>query len=287
METNDFTVNDLPSFSPWPARLLGLEPWEQKHKTPEEVIREYEHEKWGLLLEKITKTGEKVTVEIIDELINENNSPTIRNIDDKLELLPPLDAHMKYLDFVDGVLKTYLSATAIVELGAGYGSVILALAKRIPFSKKPIVAGEYTSSGIELIKHIAHAEHLEVEVGHCDFASPAVLDFPIPENAVIFTSFATHYVPELSADFIKALSAHNPRAVVHIEPCYEHCDNTLLGLMRRRYIEVNDYNTNLVTLLHDQQERHLIKILDERPTVFGMNPLLAASVLVWEPMIEC
>ena len=44
--------------------------------------------------------------------------------------------------------------------------------------------------------------------------------------------------------------------MIHIEPCYEHCEGkTLLGLMRRRYIQVNDYNTNLVTVLREQSER--------------------------------
>ena len=71
---------------------------------------------------------------------------------------------------------------------------------------------------------------------------------------------------------------------MHLEPRYEQCDrHTLLGHLRRRYIQVNDYNTNLVALLHDQQDRGLIRILEERPTVFGMNPLLAASVIAWIP----
>jgi hypothetical protein len=53
--------------------------------------------------------------------------------------------------------------------------------------------------------------------------------------------------------------------------------------MRQRYIEVNDYNTNLVTLLREHQKRGLIKIIEERPAVFGLNALLAASLLVWAP----
>jgi hypothetical protein len=73
--------------------------------------------------------------------------------------------------------------------------------------------------------------------------------------------------------------------VINVEPCYEHCEGkTLLGLMRRRYIEVNDYNTNLVTVLREQRDRGVIDILEELPAVFGSNPLLAASVIVWRPL---
>ena len=79
-------------------------------------------------------------------------------------------------------------------------------------------------------------------------------------------------------------AALGQKTTIFIEPCYEHCDDsTLLGLLRRRYIEVNDYNTNLVTLLHEESEAGKVKILDERKAAFGHHPLLAASVIVWEP----
>jgi hypothetical protein len=54
--------------------------------------------------------------------------------------------------------------------------------------------------------------------------------------------------------------------------------------VRWRYIEVNDYNTNLVTELHERRDRGVIEIVEERPAVFGSNPLLAASVIVWRPL---
>ncbi|MEP6905750.1 MAG: hypothetical protein ABI875_06670 [Gemmatimonadales bacterium] len=47
---------------------------------------------------------------------------------------------------------------------------------------------------------------------------------------------------------------------------------------------MNDYNTNLVTVLHEQRDRGVIEIVEERPAVFGSNPLLAASVIVWRPL---
>ena len=285
MRTN-YTINDLPRFSPWPARLLGLEPWEQKHKTPEEVTREYEYEKWAQLLTKIREAGREVSVEEVDEWVLADVPYSLCSIEGTLQLLSAAEGHQRYLDLVEATLKPLLPMSALVELGAGYGSVILSLAKRDAFARMRFMAGEYSTSGIELIRCLARAQRLEIEVAHCNFASGQIADLIIPPNAVIFTSYATTYVPNLSADFVKALSIYSPRAVVHIEPCYEHYEtHTLLGLMRRRYIEVNDYNTNLVTLLRDQDKKSRIRILDERPAVYGMNPLLAASILVWSPSI--
>jgi len=280
--TSDYGIDDLPRFSPWPARLLGLDPWEPKHKTPLEVTREFEYEKWGPLLKEVREAQRDVTVEEVDSWMARDAPTTLCSIGNRLECLSPAQAHQKYLNLVESVLMPFLPATALVELGAGYGSMILALCKRMPFAQMPIFAGEYTASGIELIRRLAKTQLIMIETGHCDFGSPQVVDFSIPQGAVIFTSFAMHYLPTLTSNCIKKLSASHPRAVVHFEPCYEHCDNqNLLGLMRKRYIEVNDYNTNLVSLLRSQQDQGLIQIIDERPAVFGRNPLFAASVMVW------
>ena len=43
-------LDDIASYSEWPARLLGLDPFEIKKKDASEVIREFGDEKWGHLL---------------------------------------------------------------------------------------------------------------------------------------------------------------------------------------------------------------------------------------------
>jgi hypothetical protein len=73
-------------------------------------------------------------------------------------------------------------------------------------------------------------------------------------------------------------------AVVHVEPVYEHCDeSTLLGLLRGCYIQANGYIRNLVTILHDHEARGSLEIIAESSPAFGPNPLLAASVIAWVP----
>jgi hypothetical protein len=84
---------------------------------------------------------------------------------------------------------------------------------------------------------------------------------------------------------IRDLASYSPSIVVNFEPCIEHCNaNSLLGLMRKRYIELNGYNTNLATLLQQEQEIGNIQILEERPFVFGKNPFFPTSVLAWKPL---
>ena len=43
------SLNELPLYSRWPARLLGIEPFERKIKNETELNREYELEQWTSL----------------------------------------------------------------------------------------------------------------------------------------------------------------------------------------------------------------------------------------------
>ncbi len=279
-----YTINDLPRFSPWPARLLGLEEWYQRLRTSEDTLREYDQDKWGNLLARLRDNDDQISISEIDRMNFGDDSPVLYSSANDFELRSIMEVQKRYLDLIADALLVYLPASALVELGAGYGSVLLALAQRDRFAGLPLIAGEYTKTGLQLIEKLALAQNLEVTTGYCDFSARRVTDLAIPKDALIYTSYATSCVSELGEELIRSLAAFQPKAVVHVEPCYEHCDHsTVLGLMRRRYIEVNDYNTNMIDLLHDQQALGRVKILREDPAVFGMNPLFAASIVIWVP----
>lgn len=278
----EYCVNDLPNYSLWPARLLGLEKWEPKIKTREEIAREFEYEKWGQLLEKVEKINVPLSVEDVDEWCNQDNPNHLCSIGKRLVLLNYREVHKKYLDLLEKILKKYLPASALIELGAGYGRVVIPLARRKPFCNIPVYAGEYTVSGTKLIQILSQSEKKQIFSGHCDFNLPNFLDFEIPPGGIIFTSYSAHYLPKMTNKFIESFLSLNPKVIINIEPCYDHfTGNTLIDLMRRRYIEVNDYNKNLVMLLKEHERNGKIEILEEHRSVFGINPFLPASILVW------
>jgi len=278
-----YTLNDLPAHSPWPARLLGLNPWRQRSKTRDEVLREYEKEKWGPLLAALG-AAPIVTLRKVDRMVFRGVPPQLCSIGESLKLLAPIEAHKKHVALVASTLRRFHPFASLAELGAGYGSVILRLARHPLFRRARFFAGDFAASGAKLARRIASSEHIEITVGRCDFTAVPMTNLVIPHGAVIFTSMATPYVPRLPPSFVDQLISFRPRAVVHVEPCYEHCDaRSLLGAMRKRYIEVNDYNRNLVTLLRTFEAQRKIRIVSEEPAVFGANALLSSSVIAWTP----
>jgi hypothetical protein len=280
-------LDDLPRFSDWPKRLLSLEPFGVKHKTESEVLREFQVEKWGELLKQVRELGNPALHDV------ENTSA------DPAAVLPCYDSGGFYLatqqqilerqlDLYAGVLEPYLTgASCVVELGAGYGSKLFGLAQRERFSELALVAGEFTQSGRDLISLLATALHRPVSIGHCDFRHLALNGMTIPEQAVIFTSYAVHYVPDLTTDFVDFLCRLSPRVVVHFEPCYEHYSMTSLhGMMCRRYVELNDYARNLVSIIEACRVRKGLTVRT-RENVFGPNPFLPFSVIEWSPVGMC
>ena len=277
------TLDELPAHTPWVARLLGAATWPQKTKTREEVLREFEGEKWGPYLERARQTSEPVTVEDVDGWMFGDLPRSPISDGDRLELVSPLEARMRYLTWVESVLRPYLRGS-VVELGCGYGSLLLALARRPALEGRRLTGGELTESGLALLRILAKNANIAVTAGRCDLSATPVTALAVEPESLVFTSYAAFYQPEVHVSFVDALLALRPRVVVHIEPCYEHCAQTsLLGLLRRRYIEVNDYNRNLATLLRSEEARGKLSVVEERKAEFGMNPLLAASVIAWAP----
>jgi hypothetical protein len=97
---------------------------------------------------------------------------------------------------------------------------------------------------------------------------------------VVFTSHALEQLPSAAhmLDVIKSYQ-RDVTTVFHFEPVYEMYDDSLLGLMRRRYTQVNDYNQDLLSLL---QNRPDIRIVRLEPNVFGLNPFNPTTIIQWE-----
>ena len=278
------SLNELPKFSSWPARLLGLEPWQPKEKSPEEIEREVGREKWGQLLEKFKQNPDS-RLDDVDKWAAGDQTVTLASVDEHIVEMTPEESHEAYIAFIANALEPHLpGATALVELGCGYGSVILGLARKAAFQDIQYFAADFTSTGSELASLIAKQESIELITGKADLKSEKITDLAVPEGAVIYTAYAAQYVEPLTDALVNGLRALRPKVVVHIEPVYEHCDPaTLLGLLRQRYIQANGYNQNLSTILHDHEARGSLEIIHDSVPGFGPNPLLAASVIAWVP----
>jgi hypothetical protein len=275
--------DDLAKHSAWPRRLLGLEPFSVREKSEREVLREFQDERWGPLLDQV-RNFDRVTLADIEQIVAGPSVDAPCYLEGEFYVANQKQMLAAHVDLYAEVLEPHIDgASCLVELGAGFGSKLLSLSLREPFSNIPLAAGEYTESGCALISLLAGKLNKSINVGRCDFRNLTTSGLEIADGALIFTSFAAHYVPEISMDFIGFLRSFRPKAVVHFEPCYEYFDpQSVHGLMCRRYMELNDYTRNLATVVEAERRRDRISVR-VRKNVLGSNPFLPLSIVEWSP----
>jgi len=278
------SMNELATWSSWPARLLSIDSFKIRHKSPKSVIREFGDDKWGSLLSYFSDVSSFKLSDVqameqdLDELI-----PCFER-DVGFYLAQVREAGAQQIDIYRNALTPHVAgASCLVELGAGYGSKLFELSDIAPLNKLPLYAAEYTQSGCDLTKLIAQRVNKQVHIGRCDFNTLDLFGLEIPENAIIFTSYSVHYVPELREEFVNFILQFKPKAIVHFEPCYEYYDNqTLHGLMCKRYMELNGYTKNIASNIEAGCLKIGAKFRSDR-NVFGSNPFLPLSIIQWVP----
>jgi len=278
----EITLNELPDWSPWPARLLGLDAWNVPDRTIETVEHEYDQDKYAACRSFWQDTAGQVTAEEVKafEFGGEATSLFCVSDGDRLIVTERDEARARYYALVTTTMSQAIrEADVVVELGSGYGYNLWMLSQQ--FSGTRFLGGEYSANAVGLAKEL-YSGHDEIEVRPFNFYDREyrVLDAPSKgERAVVFTAHAVEQLPSSRC----LLAGLRPWAraisnVFHFEPLTELHGETLLGLMRRRYAVLNDYNRDLFSTLRSDAD---VQILEVRANVFGLQPFNPTSVIQW------
>ena len=277
-------IEELARWSPWPARLLGVEPFLAAPSNPASIEREFGRDKWGALLKIFSEKSSFTLVDI--EAAEQNLNGEIACYDESIGFYISRagDAINRQLNYYEAALNLEVDgASSLVELGAGYGNKLFSLSEKAPFKHLPLYAAEYTKSGCDLVKLISKKLNKKVQVGYCDFNDLEMSGLEIPPNSIIFTSYSVHYVPALRKQFVEFLLKLKPKTVFHFEPCYEHYDlQSLHGLMCRRYMQLNHYTKNIASQI-EEGCANIGAQFEAKHNSFGSNPFLPFSIIKWTP----
>jgi len=274
-------LSELPEWSPWPARLLGLEPWSIPVRTTKKIEQEYDLDKYGSCLKFFQNSNrDDLTPESIlnYQQGKDLTAPTCVSVGDELFTMPLGEALLHQdllrLEALNDAMK---KARVVVELGCGYGYNLWRLHQKFP--DKLYVGGEYSKNAVKLASML-FKNNPTIKVQEFDFytAHYGLLDsYKASGPMVIFTAHAIEQLPS-AVHVIKTLMPFGKmiQDIVLFEPIHELYDRSLLGLLCRRYTEVNDYNRDLLTCLRRYSE---IRIDDLQAHAFGLNPLHPTSTI--------
>jgi ubiquinone/menaquinone biosynthesis C-methylase UbiE len=279
MHGTELQLNDLPTHSRWVQDFFrGVTHVYRKDR--DNVLREYASDKWAHLLTQL-RSLERPSLRDADRMFL-GDETVVACYQDRLYRTRTLDAHAKYCEVLIDAIKPYCDGQ-LVDLGAGYGSVVLRLAADEALRSCRILALDLTDEAVACMDLLAQSERCDVRLGNCDLQNLDLRGFSIEENAVFVTSWALAYVDDLET-MVAEISRLRPKVVLHFEPIYEHWSAlTILDSLRRRYCEANDYNSTLLCDLRGYESQGRIRIIDERTNLVGENALAPVSLVAWTP----
>tara|TARA_B110000967_G_C18884961_1_gene563438 strand:- start:611 stop:1498 length:888 start_codon:yes stop_codon:yes gene_type:complete len=272
-------ILNLPQYYKWPEMLLENADLEFHIKTQSSIYNEYEYDKWGDLYKQVID-GKATSIE------------EVRSIFFGEDVLPAKWQNFYYKvngaqysqiqsNLISLIIKKYQPEN-IIELGAGFGSMMFGVIKTNYSKEIGYYCGELTSTGRKLLKNISVFNGIELSVFECDFHKN-LSSIDLPENSIIFTSLAICEVPGLGDDIIDKIIALKPKVVINLEAVYPTHTNTIMDLFVKKYIKYNNYNTTFQESLKQYSKDKRIKIHSSSESIIGRNPLRPVSLYVWSP----
>ncbi len=287
-------LNELPQWCAYTARMLAGEALTPANRNVSAILRTYELH-YARCLEYIDQLGVQASMEDVRAFQNRvtadvgrhnskrasvtKNKPICVSLGDLLfELDDDKEQEINLRIMIDALSNLANECKTIVELGAGYGYGLHRLEPH--FHGKNFCGADFSANAVAIAKRVFAGQTNVTFHQFCltDVESYKFLEYLEPP-LLVFTRHAVEQVQE-SEPVLQALTKHkeNIHAVVHFEPLYQPADSTALGILRRRYMEHQAYNTDLLPQLEANPGIELIK---QQINTIGRNPLLPLSTIAW------
>jgi hypothetical protein len=283
----ELSLDDLPKHSPWPGRLLGGDNWDEEPGHGGIGVSAYDEVYANLLA--VARENPEMGFREIQRSANHyaEESPVPISRSERLYLVD-VDRKQELQDeaLVASLAGTLEGGETVVSLGCGWGYELGVLAEAYPDCE--FVGGDPTENGVALGRELFD-DRDRIRVEEFDFRDDRwdLLEDVVETTAddtVLFTQGSLTALPSVHDIVSETLTdyADRVKAGVHLEHVRElHPEDTLLGLLRREYTDLRNYNDDL---LASHQATGGIEIASATYDVVGGNPLHPLSEVRWKPV---
>lgn len=247
-------------------RMLGFAPWNVPIRNLSKVLSEYDEDKFGHSLCKYrswsrTKAGlEGDPIDFRLNRLKRNHQDIIITKDGLCSMTA--EENVRYRDdmLYRWVEKFIGNCPSVVELGCGYAQNLYLLWSK--YKDRKFLGGELCANAIELANALLKKCKM-ITVKYFNFYDPRTYDIILSMQPpiLLFTHFALEQLPSAKC-FVETISNYRDRikSVIHFEPVVELYGDSILGLLQRKYTEINDYNRDLYACLQKTAGIEIIEI---------------------------
>ncbi len=260
-----------------------------KYKSHQSIIREFEKEKWKSLIS--LSESPKTKIGDLSAMMHIETSLKPFLYDGSIYVDSPLSISDQFIDSSIDILKdiyTKHECSSLVEVGAGYGRLLIPLIDAIENCKIEKVLGlDLTEASGLILSNLSKGLNYNIESSVIDISGKNAVRHDkklllSAEKPLIFSCQTIMYTPKIDNDFITLMETWRDGIFCNIEPVfYENASHGLQNL-QRTYIILNDYNRNLEKKLSYYADKGIIEILYSDDHLISENVFLPLKIYVWK-----
>jgi hypothetical protein len=267
-------------------------------RTEEWVLREYDREKWAHVRDLIIKAGEdgETSLSRIHRIICRDwlawcfektgetwgATPNVKPIcleGAEFEMAFELGVGGWFSMVNDILVRHSTEADLVVEMGSGWGRILLDLWLGGGPRQALYVGAEYTPTGracTELL--VATEPSLQARAIPFDYHNADLSSLPRAKKSVVFSHHSLEQIPEMKLSVIEsALDTADQVTGLHFEPV-----GFQYGGGSDQYAVKNDYNQNFRSVVEAAEQKGLITIEQTNVDAFGFALKNPATIVVWK-----
>lgn len=262
------TLNEyLNAKNVWVEKLLGDVSCNKRNRTLEQIEKEYNIDVYAKRLEEARNDLEGFRKRLLYSIYD---TETFATVNDEIYLMPACMYTALRRNRIMQQIEKYLGDESICELGAGNGQNIIWLQE---YQNRKLYGGEYSENAVTLARMLGFEMYKFNYYEESDYSL-------IKPNSSILTVHSIEQISDAATviDSLRKMK-HNINYVLNFEPIRNQERKDLIGFLRNKYAEINDYNHNLLDLLKNGED---IEIVHSEFDAFGNNPLNPTSIFVWK-----
>lgn len=301
------SFSDSGKFSPWSARLTGIENWEKTERNIEDVLKEYNEGWYASLLQLwqefsassaagaspaaaqrfFFQVWKHIAAEVVKnkEIYRSSKENYLFSAGDEFVtgdlMLGQLTHQNLIINYVEEQISRHDLRT-VVEPGCGSGVNLFYLYSHLNLDE--IRGGEICSNAVELGNRISEHCGIPGKFRSFDYREKQDLQNLTEglDDYLLITCHSIEQVQVRENKFIENILdlPNPPKIVIHFEPIVWD-DDSMMTQLCRRYAEKNKYNLDLLDVVRELENDGRLEILDVRKRCFGLSAYNPTSVLCW------
>mgnify|MGYP001380756879 CR=1 FL=1 len=281
-------LDKISQYSDLPSILYDMTA-KVKYKSHQSIIREFEMEKWKSLISLSESPNTKIGD--LSAMMHLASSLKPFLYDGSIYVDSPLSISDKFTDCSIEILKdiyTKHECSSLIEVGAGYGRLLLPLIEAIERYKIEKILGlDLTESSGLILSNLSNGLGYNIESSVIDISGKNAVShdkklLSSAEKPLIFSCQTIMYTPKIDNDFLNLMNTWPDGIFCNIEPFYHKNASHGLQKLQRNYIILNDYNRNLEKNLSYYADKGIIEILYSDDHLISENAFLPLKLYVWK-----